>query len=170
MVITWNKRMRGIARSDRMISYYATSRKTCRWYIKDLNPSNGCGTLEQCIPFLKAYLQDIISKIFGYNNKNFIQVEQVQRPLRAKCPSQSSHIPVKLEKRISCHVCRVTEKNRRQTFLTCSSCTDCKDNKIGLGMRSGSKQLGSCQKLFDQMHFFYILVECITLFFLDTVV
>lgn len=34
MVIAYNKGMSGINRSDQMISYYTTSRKSCRWYMK----------------------------------------------------------------------------------------------------------------------------------------
>uniref|UniRef100_A0A1B6HLE2 PiggyBac transposable element-derived protein 4 C-terminal zinc-finger domain-containing protein n=1 Tax=Homalodisca liturata TaxID=320908 RepID=A0A1B6HLE2_9HEMI len=51
-----------------------------------------------------------------------------------KVSGQKSHDPVKLNKRLRCHVCRIRQKKRKTTFFTCSSCTDEKDNKFGLCM------------------------------------
>ncbi|KAG8311922.1 hypothetical protein J6590_034511 [Homalodisca vitripennis] len=64
--------------------------------------------------------------------KNYIQIEPIPRNPRSSHSSQSAHTPVKLEKRLRCHVCRdhVTLKPTVTEQINSGSCMGSYDNRF----------------------------------------
>uniref|UniRef100_A0A1B6IXW2 PiggyBac transposable element-derived protein domain-containing protein n=2 Tax=Homalodisca liturata TaxID=320908 RepID=A0A1B6IXW2_9HEMI len=132
MIVAYNKGMGGIDKSDQMLSYYSSPRKSLRWNMKIFFH------LMDIALWNSAYIFSKLSGKMTYLSfrdviiKHFIQMEQVQRPFRAS--SSGGHLPVKVQKRLRCKICRVEQQKRKDTFYACSVCKD-KDNKlIGLCM------------------------------------
>lgn len=135
MVVAYNKSMSGIDRSDQMISYYSTPRKCLRWYVKvffhllDACLWNSKYIHSKVCPNSKmTYLQYRDTII-----ESFIQVLPTPRTGTSRRPSVQQHLPMKVEKRVRCHNCRLTEKKRKTTFYVCSDCKD-EDKSFGLCM------------------------------------
>ncbi|XP_054259854.1 piggyBac transposable element-derived protein 4-like [Macrosteles quadrilineatus] len=132
MIVAYNKGMSGIDRSDQMLSYYSTPRKSLRWYVKIFLHLLDVSLWNSVYLFSKlngkmTYLsyRDIIIK-------HFLQVEPVKRPLRTSISSAvSQHLPMKLEKRVRCYVCRSKHSKRTDTFYICNVCKDPKEKALG---------------------------------------
>lgn len=134
MVVAYNKSMSGIDRSDQMISYYSTPRKSLRWYVKvffhvmDASLWNSMYIHSKQSPRAKmTYL-----KFRDCVIESFIQVAPTPRTMNRRSPNQ--HLPVKLEKRVRCSHCRQTHKKRKTTFYVCSVCKDSEEKSYGLCM------------------------------------
>lgn len=137
MVVSYNKSMSGIDRSDQMLSYYSTPRKSLRWYVKvffhlmDASLWNSMYIYSKLCPESKmTYLQFRDAII-----ENFLNVQPTPRagamPTKQVRPQ---HLPVKLDKRVRCHNCRKSEMKRKTTFYVCSICKDKDDKSFGLCM------------------------------------
>lgn len=126
--------MSGIDRSDQMISYYSTPRKSLRWYIKiffhllDVSLWNSTYVFSKLVKKM-TYLEfrDVIIK-------SYIQFEPVRRPLQSAGASKKQHLSVKLAKRVKCYICRTTHKKRTDTYYICTDCKDDKGRSFGLCM------------------------------------
>lgn len=133
MVIAYNKNMSGIDRSDQMISYYSTPRKSLRWYIKIF------------FHLLDASLWNssyILSKNMGNRKVTYLQFRdtiithylQLQpaphRPVRPRI--DQDHKLVKGGKRVRCRQCFKTQKKRKGTFYYCEICKDNQGSSVGL--------------------------------------
>ncbi|KAG8246859.1 hypothetical protein J6590_075521 [Homalodisca vitripennis] len=86
-------------------------------------------------PSFRASSKVTLLAVQGYNYKELYPIGTstmlLSHPRRS---GQKSHDPVKLNKRLRCHVCRIRQKKQKTTFFTCSSCTDEKDKKFELCM------------------------------------
>ncbi|KAG8334760.1 hypothetical protein J6590_083473 [Homalodisca vitripennis] len=121
-------------RSDQMISYYSNPRKSLRWYVKvffyllDACLWNGKFIHSKLCPNSKmTYLQ--------YRDRvieSFIQVLPTPRPGPSIRNSVQQHLPKKLEKRVKCLNCRLTEKKRKTMFFVCGDCKDDENKSFGL--------------------------------------
>ncbi|XP_046674860.1 piggyBac transposable element-derived protein 4-like [Homalodisca vitripennis] len=134
MVVRYNKGMSGIDRSDQMISYYSTPRKSLRWYIKIFFHLLDVSLWNSTFIFSKLTTKTTYLNFRDIIIKQYIHVEPIPRKPRPIRSSQTTHAPVKLEKRLRCHVCREAHNTRKQTFYACSICKDSKDKPFGLCM------------------------------------
>lgn len=137
MVVAYNKGMSGIDRSDQMISYYSTPRKSLRWYIKIFFHLMDVALWNSTYITHKLNLNQKKITYLEFRDlviKNYVGDLEVRRPLRPSTSSSSAHLPVKLAKRVRCHVCRTALKKRTDTFFTCSTCKDAKSKPLGLCM------------------------------------
>ncbi|KAG8316013.1 hypothetical protein J6590_060108 [Homalodisca vitripennis] len=66
--------------------------------------------------------------------ESFIQVLPTPRPGPSRRSSVQQHFPKKLEKRVRCPNCRLTEKKRKTTFFVCGYCKDDENKSFGLCM------------------------------------
>lgn len=119
-IIDYNKYMSGIDRSDQMLSYYTTPRKTIRWYLKvffhlvDVCLWNSTYIHNKTRQRKASYLQFREILILEY-------LETVGPERRQQKPK--NHYPKKTEKRRRCRVCS-SKKQRSQTFFVCEDCKD----------------------------------------------
>lgn len=132
-IVDYNCNMLGVDRSDQMISYYSSPRKTLRWYIKlffhvmDISIWNACFLHNRTHSSKMNYLEfrnDLAKKLL--NADNIINV----LPFNNKT-SETKHFPKKLDKRIRCRVCS-TKKLRKETFYSCGICKTNNGLPIGL--------------------------------------
>lgn len=129
IVADYNQFMSGVDRADQMLSYYSTPRKTIRWYLKlffhllDICIWNACWLYKKVTKKNISYLQ--------FRNEIITALIANQQNVETKKTPKISHFLKKLEKRVRCRVCSQNKK-RKQTWYICDSCTDEKNNPVGL--------------------------------------
>lgn len=129
VVVDYNRHMSGVDRSDQMLSYYTTPKKTIRWYLKlffhfvDVCLWNG------------TYLHNVAKKkkLTYLEFRERLILDYLRVPLLSK-KSQvkpSSHYPKKADKRRRCRICSA-KKKRTLTYFVCEKCKDKTGQMIGL--------------------------------------
>lgn len=129
VVIDYNQNMSGVDRSDQMLSYYTTPRKTVRWYLKLF-----FHYVDICLwnaTYLHNKAKD--SKLSYLQFRELIILEYFKSlPLSRKSETNhTAHYAKKTEKRRRCRVCS-SKKKRSQTFFVCENCKDKNGQMIGL--------------------------------------
>lgn len=134
-VIDYNQNMSGVDRSDQMVSYYTTPRKTIRWYLKvffhlvDVCLWNSTYINNKVKPKKSSYLQFREMVVLDY-----FRIQTAVGPViptAKKSPREKNHYPKKTEKRRRCRMCSSKEQ-RSQTFFVCEICKDKNGQAIGL--------------------------------------
>lgn len=133
MVVAYNTHMGGIDRSDQMISYYSTPRKSLRWYIKLFfhlfdaalwNSTYLYSKLNQkTCPYLK--FREMIAA-------SFLNIQIGSPSATRHAASSTNHFPARMQKRLRCRQCRITNNKKQLTFYMCNICKDEKGNVVGL--------------------------------------
>ena len=127
VVVDYNNHMSGIDRSDQMMSYYSSLRKTTRWYKK-----LGCHILELLL--YNAF--EIYRKATGKQMKELQFRERIIRhlvgplkdPSLMMTPTQFHYlvpIPPTLKKQNptrKCYVCAMDDDRRKETRYMCEKC------------------------------------------------
>lgn len=128
VVIDYNKNMSGVDRSDQMLSYYTTPRKTVRWYLKVF-----FHFVDICLwNATHLYNQLNRKKLSFIQFRELIVIEFLQQAQEnVKITPGKQHYPKKQDKRKRCRVCSATKK-RTQTFFVCEICKDKDGHMIGL--------------------------------------
>lgn len=131
-IVDYNKNMSGIDRSDQMIAYYSSPRKSLRWYIKfffhimDIAIWNSCWLYNKTESTNMNYLQfrnEIARQLLG--------ISRIKKAISLIHNNERNHCPKKLSKRVRCRVCSA-RKVRKDTFFACDTCKTSTGKPVGL--------------------------------------
>lgn len=143
VVREYNENMSGVDRSDQMLSYYSSPRKTLRWYIKvffhllDICAWNGHFLRNKDTPNACTYLtfrEDIIRdwlKVDGATSRVSRSSSTNQAPSTSSIPQGHFSTQYESNKRARCRVCYEGGIQKLTKFY-CSKCRDSQNRKIGL--------------------------------------
>lgn len=134
LIHDYNQNMSGIDRTDQMVSYYVTARKSIRWYMKvffhllDVSIWNSCWLYNN-------YVKSRNTRKLTYleAREKIIESFLVNRtPKKKKTGPEQLHFPKRVPKRKRCRECYKNNKKRQMTWYVCSICMDDNQNEVGL--------------------------------------
>jgi len=139
-IVEYNNYMSGVDRSDQMVSYYSSPRKTCKWYKKVifhlLNVTIWNSFFiykkhfDSPIMKFKAFRDLFIKNLFNIHNnvtanELFVLIKKPSIPPATNHYQERIPIPENYKRTIyykNCLQCYKTNKTRKQTSFLCKQC------------------------------------------------